>query len=143
MYIFSRPKPGGGVYLWGPNNSKSSLNLAGLWLRGPVPQRIRVSLEYFGLQGRTRICQPPVLSIALEYMGMVLAYYCLALEARIFQAFPYSLGNWAPQPRVRRVCPVASLPAREEFLTLRHGIARFLLAKLQAVPWKGSSSPRR
>jgi len=29
----------------------------------------------------------PVVSITLEYMGMVLAYSCLALEAQIFQAY--------------------------------------------------------
>jgi len=28
----------------------------GLWLRGPIPQRIKLILEYVGLQGQTRIC---------------------------------------------------------------------------------------
>ena len=38
----------------------------------------------------------PLVSVALEYMGMVLAYSCLAVETQIFQAYPYSLGNGAP-----------------------------------------------
>ena len=40
--------------------------------------------------------RPPVLSIASEYMGMVLAYSCVALEAQIFHAYPHSLRHWAP-----------------------------------------------
>ena len=47
-------------------------------------------------RGRGLRPRPPVVSIKLKYMGMVLAYSCLALEAQIFQAYPYSLGNLAP-----------------------------------------------
>jgi len=43
-----------------------------------------ISWQLFGAaEGRA----PPVLSIALEYMGMVLDFPCLALEANLIQKY--------------------------------------------------------
>jgi len=100
--------------IWSKFQLKASIldpdrDISGLWPRGQIARRKRVSLEYLGPQDQARTCQhhahmfqfccnhrgpqPPVLSIALEYTGMVLVYSCLALEAQIFQAYLYSLEN--------------------------------------------------
>ena len=41
-----------------------------------------------------------VLSMALEYMGMVLACPSLALDSQIFQAWPSSFGAGAPKTQL-------------------------------------------
>ncbi len=48
--------------------------------------------------GRGRRPLPPVLSIALEYMGMVLACPCLALEAKIFEKLLFGLEGQVNAP---------------------------------------------
>ena len=56
-YIICRP----GDYDCGQSSnrliSEDLQPITGLWLRGPIPKRIEVSLEFFGHDSQTRTCQ--------------------------------------------------------------------------------------
>ena len=75
------PKNKGKIGIFGPPRPNKNM---------PTP------CPYILMQWTEQGAAAPVVSMKLNNIGMVLAYSCLALEAQIFQACPYSLKNGAP-----------------------------------------------